>query len=227
MLPGLRATVADSRAKAAATRRRKAAEAEPAATDPVARVLVDLPLAHLDRTFDYVVPAKDADAAVPGARVKVRFAGQDVDGYVVDRAASSDHTGRLTPLRRVVSPEPVLSPVVARLAEAVAERWAGSRADVLRLAVPPRHATTEAKPSPAAGPPPPRREPVAWAGHEPAAASSTTSPTAARPGRCGRPPPAPTGRRRSPTRLRRRTPRDGACCSWSPTAATSPGSTPP
>ena len=168
MLPGLRATVADSRAKAAATRRRKAAEAEPAATDPVARVLVDLPLAHLDRTFDYLVPAKDADAAVPGARVKVRFAGQDVDGYLVERAAGSDHTGRLAPLRRVVSPEPVLSPVVARLAGAVAERWAGSRADVLRLAVPPRHATTEAKPSPAAGPPPPRRDPVAWAGHEPA-----------------------------------------------------------
>jgi primosomal protein N' (replication factor Y) len=166
MLPGLRATVADSRAKAAATRRRRVAEAEPAATDPVARVLVDLPLAHLDRTFDYLVPARDADAAVPGARVKVRFAGQDVDGYLLERAAASDHTGRLTPLRRVVSAEPVLSPVVARLAGAVAERWAGSRADVLRLAVPPRHATTEAKPSPAAGPPPPRRDPVAWDGHE-------------------------------------------------------------
>ena len=52
----------------------------------------------------------------------------------------------------------------------MAERWAGARADVLRLAVPPRHATTEAKPSPAAGPPPARRDPVAWAGHEPAAA---------------------------------------------------------
>jgi primosomal protein N' (replication factor Y) len=51
----------------------------------------------------------------------------------------------------------------------VAERWAGSRADVLRLAVPPRHATTEAKPSPPAGPPPQPRDPVAWAGHEPAA----------------------------------------------------------
>src|SRR5688500_20268820 len=105
MLPGLRATVADSRAKAAATRRRKAEEAEPATTDPVARVLVDLPLAHLDRTFDYLVPAKDADTAVSGARVKVRFAGQDVDGFVVERVASSDHTGTLTPLRRVVSPE--------------------------------------------------------------------------------------------------------------------------
>ena len=170
MLPGLRATVADSRAKAAATRRRKAAEAEPAATDPVARVLVDLPLAHLDRPFDYLVPARDADAAVPGARVKVRFAGQDVDGYVVARAAASDHPGRLAPLRRVVSAEPVLLPEVVVLAGAVAERWAGSRADVLRLAVPPRHATTEATPSPPAGPPPPRREPTAWEGHDAAEA---------------------------------------------------------
>ncbi len=167
MLPGLRATVADSRAKAAATRRRKAAEAEPAATDPVARVLVDLPLAHLDRPFDYLVPAHDADAAVSGARVKVRFAGQDVDGFVVERVAASDHGGRLSPLRRVVSAEPVLLPEIVTLAGAVAERWAGSRADVLRLAVPPRHATTEAKPSPPpTGPPAARREPVAWAGHD-------------------------------------------------------------
>lgn len=167
MLPGLRATVADSRAKAAATRRRKAQQAEPAATDPVARVLVDLPLAHLDRPFDYLVPAKDADAAVPGARVKVRFAGQDVDGFVVERVAESDHTGRLSPLRRVVSAEPVLRPEIVTLAGAVAERWAGSRADVLRLAVPPRHATTEAKPSPTADAPvTSRRDPAAWTGHE-------------------------------------------------------------
>ena len=168
MLPGLRATVADSKAKAAATRKRKSQQAEPAATDPVARVLVDLPLAHLDRPFDYLVPAKEAERAVPGARVKVRFAGQDVDGFVIERAAGSDHAGRLTPLRRVVSPEPVLSPAIVALAGAVAERWAGSRADVLRLAVPPRHATTEAEPSPRAGPAPPLRDPVAWAGHEPA-----------------------------------------------------------
>ena len=56
-----------------------------------------------------------ADAAVPGARVKVRFAGQDVDGYVVERTSTTDHTGRLQPLRRVVSPEPVLAPEVALL----------------------------------------------------------------------------------------------------------------
>ena len=170
LLPGMvRATARASQARARATRARRAAEAEVAAHDPVARVLVDVPLAHLDRPFDYAVPAAMAEAAQPGVRVKVRFAGQDVDGYVVARAAHSEHPGQLAPLRRVVSAEPVLSPQVAALSAAVAERYAGSRADVLRLAVPPRHATTEKEPSapPAA---PARHDPAAaraaWADHE-------------------------------------------------------------
>ncbi|WP_158647964.1 primosomal protein N' [Nocardioides houyundeii] len=169
MLPGLRASVADARAKAAATRRRRVDEAEPAGTDPVARVLVDVPLAHLDRPFDYQVPAAMAASAVPGARVKVRFAGQDVDGFVVARAAGSDHPGRLTPLRRVVSAEPVLSPAVAELTGAVAARYAGARADVLRLAVPPRHAGTESAPvvgAPDPAPCDPAAAARAWLDHD-------------------------------------------------------------
>lgn len=114
-----------------------------AEVDPVARVLVDVPLAHLDRPFDYAVPATMGDEARPGVRVKVRFAGKDVDGYVVERAAETEHAGRLQPLRRVVSTEPVLTPEIARLSHDVARRYAGTRSDVLRLAVPPRHAGTE------------------------------------------------------------------------------------
>jgi primosomal protein N' (replication factor Y) len=167
LMPGLvRESVARSR-KAAASKARKAAEAPIAEVDPVARVLVDLPLAHLDRPFDYAVPASMADDARPGVRVKVRFAGQDVDGFLVERRATSDHTGRLTPLRRVVSAEPVLTPAVALLSEEVARRYAGARSDVLRLAVPPRHATTEKQPS-AAGEAPvvdPAAAEQAWAGH--------------------------------------------------------------
>ncbi len=155
MLPGLRAAVDDAKARAAATRRRKAASWKPADTDPVARVLVDIALAHLDRPFDYAVPSAMAESAVPGARVKVRFAGQDVDGFVVERASRTDHTGTLQPLRRVVSPEPVLAPEIVGLSETLATRYAGARSDVLRLAVPPRHATTEKQPSPPAPPPPP------------------------------------------------------------------------
>lgn len=162
MLPGLRASVADAKAKAAATRARKAAEFEPAEVDPVARVLVDVPLAHLDRPFDYAVAVKDAATAVPGARVKVRFAGQDVDGFVLERAATSDHPGRLQPIRRVVSAEPVLHPEVAALTASIAERYAGARADVLRLAVPPRHAATEKEPSPAAAQTDAGHDPTAW-----------------------------------------------------------------
>ncbi|WP_204163794.1 primosomal protein N' [Nocardioides solisilvae] len=167
MLPGLRASVAEARARTRDRSRRRAEEAEPAAVDPVARVLVDVPLAHLDRPFDYAVPVAMAATAVPGARVKVRFAGQDVDGFVVERAASSDHPGRLAPLRRVVSPEPVLSPEVAELTARVAHRYAGARADVLRLAVPPRHATVEAATTPGPAPSPTLdlgRAQRAWAG---------------------------------------------------------------
>lgn len=173
-LPGfVRDRVAEGRAKARATRQRKAADAEITDTDPVARVLVDVPLAHLDRPFDYAVPVAMAEAAQPGVRVKVRFAGQDVDGFVVARAAASDHPGALVPLRRVVSPERVLTPQVAALTEAIAERYAGTRSDVLRLAVPARHATAEREPSPPV--PMPARWDAgaaegAWAGHEPGAA---------------------------------------------------------
>jgi primosomal protein N' (replication factor Y) (superfamily II helicase) len=125
---------------------------------PVARVAVDISLAHLDRPFDYLVPASMDEAAVPGCRVRVRFAGQLVDGYLLDRAQTSEHQGRLARLERVISPEPVLTPEIFDLARAVADRYAGTLADVLRLAIPPRHAAAErdapAAPDASAAPPP-------------------------------------------------------------------------
>src|SRR5579871_1858133 len=110
---------------------------------PVARVAVDISLAHLDRPFDYLVPASMDQTAVPGCRVRVRFAGQLVDGYLLDRTQTSEHQGRLARLERVISPEAVLTPEIFTLARAVADRYAGTLADVLRLAIPPRHAAAE------------------------------------------------------------------------------------
>lgn len=120
----------------------------PASAGPIARVAVDVALPHLDRLYDYVVPETLAAQAVPGSRVRVRFSGQLVDGFVIERLASSDHEGRLAYIERSVSPEVVLTPDVLRLARAVADRWAGTLADVLRLAIPPRHARAEAGPAP-------------------------------------------------------------------------------
>ena len=141
-LPGL------IEARAAARSARKLADSqgkkptEWAPIQPIAQVLVDVSLAHLDRPFDYRVPANLDGLAQPGARVKVRFAGRQVAGFVVGRSDESDQP-RLQPILRVVSGEPVLAPEIAELSAAIAARYAGTRADVLRLAVPARHARVE------------------------------------------------------------------------------------
>ncbi|MGZ4649085.1 MAG: primosomal protein N' family DNA-binding protein [Kineosporiaceae bacterium] len=108
---------------------------------------VDVLPPHLDRPFDYAVPADLDEQAQPGVRVRVRFSGQDVDGFVLERLDHSEHAGPLTSVRRVVSAEPVLTPAVLALTRAVADRYAGTLADVLRLAVPARHARTEKEPA--------------------------------------------------------------------------------
>lgn len=141
--------------------RRRAAKAKKAAPRsapalanelPVARIAVDISLPHLDRLFDYAVTEKQSSTARQGARVRVRFAGQLVDGYIVERVAVSSHGGRLARLTSVVSGEPVLTPEIAALARTVADRYAGTMADVLRLALPPRHAAAEQESGPVPSP---------------------------------------------------------------------------
>ncbi len=144
------------------TNRSRAGDRLAAGSLPVARVWVDVALAHLDRPFDYQVPAGLGDTAVAGCRVRVRFAGRLVDGFLAERVPSSDHPGRLGWIERVVSPVPVLSEPVAALARAVADRCAGTMSDVLRLAVPPRHARAENEPERAAAPWPNPPDTTAW-----------------------------------------------------------------
>lgn len=111
--------------------------------EPIARVLPMLSVPHLDREFDYLVGADQSDDAQPGVRVRVRFRGRLVDAFVLQRRSDTDYVGRLGWLDRVISAEPVLTAEIRRLAEAVAARYVGTRADVLRLAVPLRHARVE------------------------------------------------------------------------------------
>ncbi|MBP3043357.1 primosomal protein N' [Arthrobacter jiangjiafuii] len=116
----------------------------PAAPElPIARVVLDSPLPHLDRPFDYLVPADLDEDAVPGARVKVRFGGQELAGFITGRIDKADTSARLVPLGRVLSPQPVLAPQILALAEAVATRFSGTVHDVLRVAIPPRAARVD------------------------------------------------------------------------------------
>ncbi|MFI5831621.1 primosomal protein N' [Streptomyces sp. NPDC051578] len=171
----IRDIVAEAKAKAPKAKPRTWRGAALAEELPVARVLVNKGVLHLDQLWDYAVPAELAEAAQPGVRVRVRFGagahqvhggrregGGLIDGYIIERRAESDYNGALAALAQVVSPEVVLTPGLLALARAVADRYAGSLADVLQLALPPRRAAAEAKPSPEPLPPPPAPEPGGW-----------------------------------------------------------------
>ncbi len=107
-----------------------------AATAPIAQVRVDIPVAHLDRDFDYLVPESlDATARV-GAKVRVRFRGKLTDAVIVNRVESSEYE-RLSPIERVIGP--ALTPETLELVMAVTERYAGLLWDVIRAAVPTKH----------------------------------------------------------------------------------------
>ncbi len=135
----------------------------PVEVEPIARVLPMLSVPHLDREFDYLVSAEQSDDAQPGVRVRVRFHGRLVDGFILERRNDTDHTGRLGWLDRVVSAEPVLTTEIRRLVDAVAARYAGTRPDVLRLAVPARHARVERESAPArTAPTPAPVDPSGW-----------------------------------------------------------------
>jgi len=116
---------------------------KPAGRLSVARVVVDTPLPHLDRLFDYRVPADLDGAAVPGCRVKVVFHHRLLGGFIAERVERSEFSGRLAYLSEVVSSEPVLTPEILELARAVADRYAGTLNDVVKLAVPPRRVRVE------------------------------------------------------------------------------------
>ena len=78
------------------------------------------------------------EQAQPGVRVQVGFAGRLIGGIIVARSTRSSFDGALKPLSRVLGSEQVLTPETAKLMRAVADRWAGTLSDVLRLAIPPR-----------------------------------------------------------------------------------------
>lgn len=108
----------------------------------IARVRVDLAVRHLDRDFDYLIPEDLRGDIVPGSRVRVRFAGRLKDAYVIAVSNKAD-VADPRPLDRIVDRVPPLTPESLELVERTAERFVGSFWDVVRAAVPTRHARAE------------------------------------------------------------------------------------
>ncbi len=109
----------------------------------VARVVLDNPLPHLDRLFDYEIPEELDDVCVPGVKVKVKFSNRNMEAWVVEKVALSSHHKKLSEISKVISNYPVLTPEVLTLSQIVADRFIGNLTDVLRFAIPPRQAKIE------------------------------------------------------------------------------------
>jgi len=110
----------------------------------VARVVVDSPLPHLDRPFDYLIPERLAGQVAVGSRVRVVFAGRLISAVVVELAHEAAAGVRLLEIKSAAK-IPTFSPAALTLAQAVARRYAGGLWDVLRLMAPARVAALESR----------------------------------------------------------------------------------
>ena len=106
-----------------------------------ARVVVDSPLPHLDRPFDYAIGEALAGMVRVGSRVRVPFAGRLSSAVVVEVSDSeSPHTLKAIKSAGAI---PSFSQEALDLAGSIAARYGGSLWDVLRLMAPARVASVE------------------------------------------------------------------------------------
>lgn len=125
-------------------KRRKRVTHAQAAENPVAQVVLDVQATHLGQTFDYLIDAKDDQAARPGVLVRVRFGGQRLNGIIWSRSDESHApASSLRYIERVLSAEPLVSGSMRRDISAIADAYGGTPANILRLAVPPRVARVD------------------------------------------------------------------------------------
>ncbi|MBW3094610.1 primosomal protein N' [Bifidobacterium sp. 64T4] len=125
-------------------RRSRASRHTKASVDPIVRVVLDIQAAHLGQTFDYLIDEKDSEHAMPGAMVRVRFGGQRVNGIIWERTSVSEvPAASLRYVERVFVGGVRVSEALRRDITAIAEAYGGTRANILRLAIPPRVAKVE------------------------------------------------------------------------------------
>ena len=125
-------------------RKRAPAERTAASERPIARVVLDVQATHLGQTFDYLIDERQSESVRPGVLVRVRFGGRRVNGVVWERADHSDTpSSSLRYLERVLGPQVVVPASMREDITRIADAYGGTRANILRLAVPPRVARVE------------------------------------------------------------------------------------
>ena len=110
-----------------------------------AQVLANVPLLHVDRPFDYVIPENLMPKVAVGCRVAISFGGRKATGFVVGLSDSVERPEKVSEIEDVIDLIPVVKPEIFDLAKSVSERYIATQGDVLGSTVPPRQARTESK----------------------------------------------------------------------------------
>ena len=110
-----------------------------------AQVLADVPLLHVDRTFDYAIPEHLVSTIHVGSRVAISFGGRNATGFVTEIVDSTERPEKVSEIESAVDAIAVIKPEIFELSRTIADRYIATQGDVLGSAVPPRQARTESK----------------------------------------------------------------------------------
>lgn len=109
-----------------------------------AEVIVELPVAQVDRTYHYAIPPALKGTVRPGVRVRVPFGPRSLTGYVVGLSAPPPGI-TLKEIHSVLDAVPAFTEELYRLARWLAERYLCTTAEALQCIVAPRRGVRERK----------------------------------------------------------------------------------
>lgn len=105
---------------------------------PIAAVLVDTPVSHLEGVYDYLVPESLHASATIGTKAIVEFGNTTTEGLIVARKKSSDKQKNMKTITRLNSPSGLVSLSVIKHIEAVRDRFGGGIWNIIKSAIPAR-----------------------------------------------------------------------------------------
>jgi len=115
---------------------------------PLAKVLVDTGIAHLDQPYDYLVPKKFENEINAGSFVEVDFAGKGRTGLVLARREMSDEATAAKTISKSIGNFPIVTNEILKLASQTAKEFAGDFFSVMKSAIPDRVDSVDRKLAP-------------------------------------------------------------------------------
>jgi primosomal protein N' (replication factor Y) (superfamily II helicase) len=105
---------------------------------PIASVLVDTPVSHLEGIYDYWIPSSMDELITSGTKVIVPFGNVNADGLVISRSQNASSAGKLKEIVDVTSPSSMVSAQMLEHIELVRNRFGGSFWNLLKQSIPKR-----------------------------------------------------------------------------------------